>query len=349
MERYIGLDVHARSSTAAIVDAQGKRIGSHVLETNGQCLVEFVRCQAGRVHLCLEEGTQAGWLHEILSPHAHQVVVIQAPGSRGQKRDELDAFGLAEMLRRGAVDRRVWKPTTQYAELRLLVKAHYAAVQDTSRAMNRIKALYRSRGVAVAGTGVYREEERADWLKQLPSTSRQAATLLYSQYDLLREVRNQAQKALVSESHRHSITRLLETCPGLGVVRVARIVAIVVTPERFRTRAQFWGYCGLAIVTRSSSDWLQGPDGRWLPAEVKQTRGLNRNRNGMLKDAFKGAAKTAISLPTPFRQAYERLIAAGTKPNLAKLTIARKLASTTLAMWKNKEEYDPKRAVKTSK
>ena len=31
----------------------------------------------------------------------------------------------------------------------------------------------------------------------------------------------------------------------------------------------------------------------------------------------------------------------GTKPNLAKLTIARKIAAIALSMWKSKEKYDP--------
>jgi len=31
---------------------------------------------------------------------------------------------------------------------------------------------------------------------------------------------------------------------------------------------------------------------------------------------------------------------AGTKPNLAKLTIARKIAAIVLAMWKSGEEYE---------
>ncbi len=39
------------------------------------------------------------------------------------------------------------------------------------------------------------------------------------------------------------------------------------------------------------------------------------------------------------RDAYERLLSAGTKPNLARLTIARKLAATVLAMWKTESEY----------
>ena len=39
-------------------------------------------------------------------------------------------------------------------------------------------------------------------------------------------------------------------------------------------------------------------------------------------------------------QRARRLITAGTKPNLAKLTIARKLAAIPLSMWKSKKEYD---------
>jgi predicted NBD/HSP70 family sugar kinase len=36
MERYIGLDVHATSCTAAVIDGQGKRLRSYVIETNGR-------------------------------------------------------------------------------------------------------------------------------------------------------------------------------------------------------------------------------------------------------------------------------------------------------------------------
>jgi hypothetical protein len=94
---------------------------------------------------------------------------------------------------------------------------------------------------------------------------------------------------------------------------------------------------------RSSSDWVRTPDGRWTRGEVQQTRGLNLNHNHTLKCIFKGAATTVITqLETePLHQDYQRLIAAGTKPNLAKLTIARKLAAIALSMWKSKEKYDP--------
>ncbi len=109
MDKYIGLDVHAASCTAAIIDPRGKRLSHHVIETNGQVLIEFFRRQAGTLHVCIEEGGQAGWLVEILSPHGEQIVTLRVPESRGAKSDERDAFGLAERLRTGATDTSVYK------------------------------------------------------------------------------------------------------------------------------------------------------------------------------------------------------------------------------------------------
>jgi hypothetical protein len=63
----------------------------------------------------------------------------------------------------------------------------------------------------------------------------------------------------------------------------------------------------------------------------------------MAKAIFKGAAVTVLtSMPTePLRKDYDRLVTNGTAPNLARLTLARKIAATVLAMWKNEEAYDP--------
>ncbi len=68
MERYLGLDVHAASSTLVVLSEAGRRLKRCVLETNGQALVEAIRMIPGRKHLCFEEGTQSAWLYEILSP-----------------------------------------------------------------------------------------------------------------------------------------------------------------------------------------------------------------------------------------------------------------------------------------
>lgn len=343
MDRYIGLDVHASSCTAGIIDTHGKRVRQQVLETNGEALVEFVRAQPGAVHLCIEEGTQSAWLYEILRPHVAELVVTRSEHSAGPKDDARDAFALAERLRTNAVATPVYKELGRFAPLRALVKAHRMVVGDTTRVQCRLKALFRARGVAVAGKEVYRPRERATWLAALPASARAAAELLYTEYDGLCTVRAQAEKALLAESHRHPCTRLLETCPGLGGIRVAQLVAVVVTPTRFRTRQQFWSYCGLGIVMRSSADWAQDPAGQWVRTAVQRTRGLNRRHNALLKSVFKGAATTVVGQVRegPLYGDYQRLLTAGTKPNLAKLTVARKIAAIALTMWKRQEVYNP--------
>ena len=42
MERYVGLDTHASSCTLAVVGPSGKRLGSHVMETNARALIEVI-------------------------------------------------------------------------------------------------------------------------------------------------------------------------------------------------------------------------------------------------------------------------------------------------------------------
>lgn len=347
MQRYIGLDVHAASCTAAVIDARGKRLGAHVIETNGEALVRFLATQPGRVKVSMEEGTQSEWLYQVLSPHAEVLVVgvNEKAGARGQKNDELDAYELADRHRRDALPRAVFKDSGRLTSLRQMVKVHATIVRDTTRVKNRIKALYRSRGVNVTSKAVYSKKGREPWLAMLPESSRMAIKHLYAQHDHLAEVKNNAQKQLVAESHRHPIAEILETCPGLGEIRVAQMIAVVMTPDRFRTRQQFWAYCGLGIVTRSSSDWVQTTDGRWVRAEVKRTRGLNVVHNSMLKMVFKGAATSILQQhrSTVLYADYERMLAAGTKPNLAKVTLARKIAATALAMWKKQEAYDPEK------
>jgi hypothetical protein len=90
--RSVSLDVHAASTTFAVIRESGKRLGAHIVETNGQALVEQLKSIPGKRHVCLEEGTQSAWIYAILSPDAEEVVIAMVPESRGQKSDESDAF-----------------------------------------------------------------------------------------------------------------------------------------------------------------------------------------------------------------------------------------------------------------
>jgi transposase len=343
MDRYIGLDAHSQTCTVAVMGPSGKRLTERVVETNGKVLVEYIKGIAGTKHLCFEEGTHSEWLYELLKPQVDELVVTQPLKSVGQKNDSIDAWGLADRIRRGTIECPVFKAPGVYSELRAAVRAHRVVVGDVVRAKNRLKAIYRSRGLQGMGTEVYESSERAKWLKKLPPHRRKLAEILSAELDAITDVQEAAVKWLHEEAGRSPIVKLLATAPGIGTIRAAQIVAVVVSPERFRTRQQFWSYCGLGVVTRSSSDWVRDRHGAWVRRETAHTRGLNRNRHPMLKAIFKGAALSVVqSMPShPLHQDYQRMISAGTKPTLARITVARKIAAAVLAMWKNKEEYDP--------
>ncbi len=346
MQRYIGMDVHAASCTLAVISQTGKRLKDFPVETHGQALVEAIRMIPGHKHLVFEEGLQSAWLYETLSPHVDELVVAGITESRGPKSDKRDAYGLAEKLRVGNLDKSVFKAPRQFTRLRELSRIHMTLVGDVVRGQSRIKSLYRSRGIPVSGVNVYGVHPRERWQKQLSSSAQTRATRLYAHLDFLLEQKKQAESDLLREAKRHRIVGIVETAPGFGPIRAARLVPIVVTPHRLRTKRQFWSYCGLGIVTRSSSDWVQTADGAWIKARVPQTRGLSRQHNRFLKHIFKGAATTVITQrhKDPIHARYQQLLDGGTKPTLAKLSLARMIAATVLRMLKDEEEYDPGRA-----
>jgi transposase len=342
MDVYIGIDVHTESCTFVAMKENGKRMKEFVVETSGDALVEAVRNIRGRKHICFEEGTLADWLVELLEPRVDELVVTIPEKSRGNKSDSSDAWRRADELRRGRNLHPVFKAPHHFAALRAATKAYAVTQRDMVRTKVRLNALYRSRGIHGMGSEIYDSEKRSNWHAQLPAPQRRQAELLSTQLDGLISSHKLAHDWLLSESEKAPILKLIATAPGIGEIRAAQILSVVISPHRFRTRRQFWSYCGLGIVTRSSADWTTDRDGKWVRRVVPQTRGLNRNRHPTLKNVFKGAAMTVLAQPEhPLKLAYDRALVAGTKPNLAQLTLARRIAGAVLAMWKNKEEYDP--------
>jgi hypothetical protein len=89
MQRYIGIDVHSKSCTVAVMDGTGKHVGQHVVETNGAALVECLKMIPGERHVCLEEGTQSAWLYFSGSWHAtERGSVFDRHHVQGRKRFE---------------------------------------------------------------------------------------------------------------------------------------------------------------------------------------------------------------------------------------------------------------------
>jgi hypothetical protein len=65
-EKYIGMDVHQATISAAVMDAHGKLIMACLLETKAATILEFLQGLHRTLAVTFEEGTSAAWLHDLL-------------------------------------------------------------------------------------------------------------------------------------------------------------------------------------------------------------------------------------------------------------------------------------------
>jgi transposase len=347
--KYIGIDVHQATLVIAVMNKLGKVVAEAIIENKAVAIVDWLKSQRGRLWVTFEEGTYATWLYDLIGPHVEKVVVCDPRKNKliqhGSKSDKVDARKLAELLRTNGLTA-VYHGENSTRALKELAESYMALVEDCTRVKNRIKAMFRGRGIECAGETIYRVEEREQWVSQLSDKgARGRAERLLKELEQLDPLKEQAEKEMVRESRKHPARKILETIPGVAGIRAALIIAFVITPYRFRTKRQFWTYVGLAVVTRGSAEY------ELVRGQVRRTkkgvipRGLNNNYNRVLKDVFKGAATTAV-LRGQWKEYFDKQLERGTKPNLALLTVARKLSAVALVLWKKGESYDEQRLMK---
>jgi len=342
--KYIGLDVHKEAISIAVLNGAGKLVMESIIETKAVTLLQFLQGLRGELHVTLEEGTWAAWLYDVLKPHVQEIIVCNprrnALLKEGSKSDKVDARKLAELLRAGML-RPVYHGENGLRTLRELARSYQTISKDLRRVMNRLKAIYRGWGILCAGTQVYAPRYREEWLNKI----RQAgvcrrAELFYQQLDALQALRRSVRPEFLAESRKHKAAKLLRQIPCIGPIRAALLLALMQTPHRFRSKRQIWNYSGLAVETHDSAQYRYVDGQLQRSKKPQQLRGLNQNHNHEMKEIFKSTATSASRGSGPFRDFYATLLAKGMKPEMARLTLARKIAAITLTLWKKGGRFD---------
>jgi transposase len=342
--KYIGMDVHKESVSIAVMNSTGKIVMECVIEAKASSMLQFVQGLRGDLHVTFEEGTWAAWLYDLLKPHVTRLVVCDPRRNAllkdGNKSDRIDARKLAELLYLNKL-KLVYHGEHGTRTLKELVRSYLTITKDLARVMTRVKAIYRSWGIPCTGKQVYAPRHRDEWLAKISELGvRRRAEFYYQQLDALRVLRHEVRRDLLGESKKHQAWKRLCQIPSIGPIRAAVLLGILQTPHRFRTKRPLWKYSGFAIETHSSADH-RSVNGQ-LQRSKKQisVRGLNQNCNHDLKNLFKGAATVASSKPGPFQEFYAALLAKGMRPEMARLTLARKIATIALIVWKKGVCFD---------
>src|ERR1700741_3045246 len=342
--KYIGLDVHKEAVAVAVLNSAGKLVMESIVEIQASTLLDFLKGLRGELHVTLEEGTWAAWLYDVLKPHVAELVVCNprrnALLKEDSKSDKVDARKLDELLRSGML-RAVYHGEHGLGTLRELARGYLTIGKDQARVMSRLKALYRSWGIPCSGTQVYAPRHRDQWLSRITQPGvRRRAELMYQQMDGLSVVRHTVRGELLVESRKHQAVKILRQIPLIGPLRAALLLALMQTPHRFRSKRQLWTYSGLGVETHDSAQhhYVHGKLQR--SRNPQQIRGLNQNHNHERKKIFKSTAMSASRCAAPLQDFYQGLLARGMKPEMARLTLARKIAAIALTLWKKGERFD---------
>src|ERR1019366_7685545 len=188
--KYIGLDVHQATISAAVLDSAGKLVMECIPVTKAATILQFTHGVGGSLHVTLEEGTCAAWLHDLLKPHVTQVLVCDPRKNTliktENKNDRIDACKLAELLYLDKLHA-VYHGETGIRPLKELARSYRALTRDTTRGTNRLKALYRSWAIPCAGQRVYAPRYRSEWLAKITEAGvHRRAEIYYQQLDALR-------------------------------------------------------------------------------------------------------------------------------------------------------------------
>ena len=259
--RYLGMDVHAKSTVWCLRDAQGEVRREGKVPTSAAGLTALVQefgtdeeVLAGQevgtlTHLVHDTVTAAGTT--ILSFNAQQLRMIAA--SR-KKTDRRDAYWLAKALQSGMYPHPVYVPTGEIRDLRAVLSRRRALHADYNRWRYRARAYLRAAGCPAApGIAALRAalaHPRAGTTESLTD----AIALCQRQEAALRAELQRVDAALRARAASIDAVQRLMTIPGIGLL-VATAIYAWVGDGRMVKRPCFAGSPSrMAIFAPGSSD-----------------------------------------------------------------------------------------------
>lgn len=332
---YAGLDAGSTTCVLSAVDASGKGVSEQSFATSEANIIVAAKSLKGEVHVHLEASTLAGWIRRVVKPLVARVVVSDPKqnawiGRDPAKRDELDAYKLAELLRLNRVHEVYYPDEEDRADFKAIVQQYEDVTQEQVSLKMKIKARFKALGVLATGLSVYSEEGREEYLDRVKSeVTRAGLNEMYKLMDAAKASQLRLRRLMTKTGGKYPEIARLQTVPGVGPVNACRFSAYIQTPHRFANRSKLWRYCRLAVTQRSSDGKPLGP-GR-----------LDRSGCGSLKDVSRKAFEGAMhcKADNAFQRMYHRILRRTRNSTHARLAVQRKIVNVMASMWRSQTDY----------
>jgi len=325
----IGCDFHTRMQQISMVDTETGEVTERQLDYEDDEARSFYAGLKEPALVGIESTSYTRWFAEMLAELGHELAVgdaakIRARETRKQKHDRRDAELIRNLLVKGDFPR-IWLPSAEERDVRVLVEHRHQLVQLRTRAMNGLQAVALSYGLRLRHRLWTKSgQEKLQKLPLREGPGRRRADLLKLVAQINTWVKELDQR-LAEEVGRRSDAQLLRTHPGVGDLTALTTVLVLGPVQRFPDARHVTSYAGVIPAEESS--------GR------RQRFGhLTKQGNRLLRFLLVEAGQIACRFDPSLQRLYRRLVfRKGTA--IAKVAVARKLLIRLYIMLRDKIDY----------
>jgi transposase len=343
--KYLGMDVHSKSTVWCLLDAGGEVIRKGAVETTEPGLAALVKELASEEEIVAgqEVGTMSYFVHDVLTAAGTKLLSFNAAQLRmiaasRKKTDRRDAYWIAKALGSGMYPQPVYIATGEIRELRALLSRRRMLQAERNRWQYRARAALRGCGRKVrTGKHHLRRSLKAylevdcglagDLCELLALCQRQEASL---SLELRRVEVSLGERARAIEA----IGRL-KTIPAVGDLVATTIYAWVGEIGRFRDAKSLTAYAGLVPSVYQS-------------AASQRSGGITKQGSKALRSVLVQAAHTLMNCcrgaeARPLQEIGARVRTSRGRRKIATVALARHLLRIAYYVLRDGTTYAPQR------
>ena len=327
--KIIGVDLHTRQQSIAMLDDQTGEFVEKELEHEGDQVRQFYSALPKPVLVGIEATGSMNWFLRLLEELGIDFRVghpaeIRAAEPRKQKHDRRDARLILKLLAENRFPA-IWLPSPEQRDLQVLLRHRHQFVRIRTRVQLGLQALALSQGVhrgSSLWTPAGQHTLRA--LPLAPHAAEQRDTLL-ALYPQLQNSINHLDRQIANQTQQRPHALRLLTHPGVGPVTALATEVFLGDPHRFANSKTLASYVGMIPCEHSS--------GR------RQRLGkLSKQGNSLLRFLWGQAALHAVRKDPQLQRFYRRkLVQKGL--GKAHVAAARKLGIRLWIMLRDQIDY----------
>jgi transposase len=333
---YGAIDLHKKESQIRIVTASGQVIDHRITTTRERFTHVF--WGRPRMRILVEASTESEWVAQHLEQMGHDVIVadpnyspMYGHRSRRIKTDRRDVAALADACQQGTY-RRAHRRSGRQHEIQCRLNVRHELTQARTRAISLARGITRAVGLRIRSGRTETFLERLFAL-EMPASMKTTLSPLRSVIEVLDDELAEADAQFEALVESDPMVKRLTTLPGIGPITASAFVAALDVVSRFERAGQVTSYLGLVPQEYSSGE--------------KQRRGrIVRSAHPHLQSLLVQAAWRVWRISDPRTEHFRtwaQAIARRRGKKVAMVALARRLARTLFAMWRDQTDYQPER------